>query len=190
MRAGKLLGSSESWRKQARSPTPRQPAWAPCHAPAISLTTSLVARPAEPAQATRAISGTECSVHWVLLGKSGLLSTSVPLHLQTTIGHHEAPQRPQNYPKGIVGNLVLRNTWGFSQTRGHRDEHTGRRASTSQLDSNQVKIICICQNLTKCLGGLHPLSLTCRAPSRTPRGSGLSQESGGFSTSKYQSVSI
>lgn len=168
MRAKKLLGSGESWRKQACSPTQRQPAWASCHAPTISLTTSLMARPAEPAQATWAISGTERSEHLVLLGKSGLLSTSVSLHLQTTIGHREAPQWPQNYPKGIVGNLVLRNKWGFLQKHGHRDEHTDRRATTSQVDSNQVKFICIGQNRTKW--------------------ERLSQESDGFSISKYQTM--
>lgn len=84
-----------------------------CHAPTISPTAPFVARLTQPAQTTWAISGTECSVHCALFGASGLLSTSVPLHLQTTIGHQEAPQRPQYYPKGIVGNLALRNKWGF-----------------------------------------------------------------------------
>lgn len=64
------------------------------------------------AVATRPISGTESSVHCVLLEGTGLLSTSVCLHLKTTIGHHEAPQWPQNPPKGIVANLVLfTETW-------------------------------------------------------------------------------
>lgn len=100
----------------------------------------LVARPAWPAQATWAISGTECSVHWALLGESGPLSTSVPLHLQTTIGHREDPRRPQYYPKGIVGNLALRNKWGFLQKHGHWDAHLGHGAQvkSGQLKSSQV----------------------------------------------------
>lgn len=107
-----------------------------CHAPTISPTAPFVVRLTQPAQTTWAISGTECSVHWALFGASGLLSTSVPLHLQTTIGHQEAPRRPQYYPKGIVGNLALRNKWGFLQEHGHWDKHLGHRAP---VRSTQIK---------------------------------------------------
>lgn len=129
-----------------------------CHAPTISLTAPLVARPAQPARTTWAISGTECSVHWALLGESGLLSTSVLLHLQTTIGHHEAPRQPQYYPKGIVGNLALRNKWGFLQKHGHWDVHLGHRASqvsTAQIKSslfvslNIARTVSVCHHTTK-----------------------------------------
>ena len=72
-----------------------------------------------------------------LVRRSGLLSTSVLLHLQTTRGHHDAPRRPQYYPKGIVGNLVLRNKWGFLQEHGHWDAHFGHRAS--RVRTSQIK---------------------------------------------------
>lgn len=125
-----------------------------CHAPTISLTAPLMARPAEPAQTTWAISGTECSVHWALLVESGLLSTSVRLHLQTTIGRREAPWWPQYYPEGIVGNLAHRNKWGFLQKHGHWDEH--RPQSSSQVNSIQVYLfsptLCIMVHLAS-----HPL---------------------------------
>lgn len=65
-----------------------------CRAPTVSFTAPpLMAWPAQPDRPTLAISGTECSVHWALSGESGLLSTSVLLHLQTTIGQ----------PKGLRG---------------------------------------------------------------------------------------
>lgn len=101
-----------------------------CRAPTVSFTSPpLMAWPAQPDRPTRPISGTECSVHWALSGESGLLSTSVLLHLQTTIGHHEAQRRPQYYPKGIVGNLALGNKWGFLQKHGHWDARLGHGAS-------------------------------------------------------------
>lgn len=87
-----------------------------------------------PAGHTRAISGTECSVHWALSAESGLLSTSVLLHLQTTMGHHEAPRGLQFYPKGIVGNLALGNKWGFLQEHGHLGHGAGR-VSPAQIKS-------------------------------------------------------
>lgn len=105
-----------------------------CRAPTVSLTAP-PSRPALPAQTTRAISGTECSVHWALLGESGLLSTSVPLHLHTTIGHQEAPWRPQYYPKGIVGNLALRNKWGFLQKHGHWYARLGHKSGRVKIKS-------------------------------------------------------
>lgn len=40
----------------------------------------------------------------------------------------EAPRRPQYYPKGIVGNLALRNKWGFLRKHGPWDGHFGHRA--------------------------------------------------------------
>lgn len=72
-----------------------------------------------------------------LVRRSGLLSTSVLLHLQTTIGHPEAPWQPQHYPKGIVGNLALRNKWGFLQKHGHWDAHLGHRLS--QVRTAQIR---------------------------------------------------
>lgn len=141
MRAKKLLGSGETWRKQACFLTRRLLAWA-----SAMSQLSLLPHPSwqgQPSLAwtTWAISGTECSVHWALLGESGLLSTSVLFHLQTTIGHHEAPWRPQYYPKGKVGNLALRNKWGFLQKHGLWDAHLGHRAS--QVRTVQIKFICL-----------------------------------------------
>lgn len=107
-----------------------------CHAPTISLTAPLMARPAEQSQTDWAVSGTECSVHWALLVGSRLLSTSVPLHLQTTIGHQEAPWWPQYYPEGIVGNLAHRNKWGFLQKHGHWDEHLDHKAQVKSGELN------------------------------------------------------
>lgn len=70
-----------------------------CQALTICLTDPLMVSPAQLTQATPPISGTECSVHWaVFKKKKGLLSTSVP-HLETTVGHHEAPRWPQNTPR-------------------------------------------------------------------------------------------
>lgn len=65
-----------------------------CHAPSISLT--------DPTRTTRAISGTECSVHWALFGESGFLSTSVP-HLETTVGHQEVPRWLQQFTQRHSG---------------------------------------------------------------------------------------
>lgn len=84
-------------------------------------------------------SGTECSVHCAVSGGEwGFLSTSVPLHLQTTIVHREAPQY---YPEGIAGEIwPLRKKikWGFLQKHSHWDEHSGPRGS-GHVGSTQIK---------------------------------------------------
>lgn len=114
--AKKLLASGESWRKQACSLTLRQGTRATVMPLLSPLLPPLVARPAEPAQTTRAISATECSVHWALLVESGLLSTSVHLHLQTTIGRREAPWWPQ-LPRGHSGKSGSQKQVGlFTET--------------------------------------------------------------------------
>lgn len=166
----------------------------PSHAPAVFRSAPLVASPAEPALTTRAISSTECSVHWVLLGESGLLSTSVPLHLQTTIGHQEAPRWPQYYPKGIVGNLAHRNKWGVLQKHGQWDEHLGHSAQVMSgvFKSGQLYLYCPILHKVFSVSFFQPAG--CHQTIKKSYEvivlySGLmSQEGDGFDTSKYQTM--
>lgn len=76
-----------------------------------------------PAGQSRAISGTECSVHWALSAESGLLSTSVLLHLQTTIGHGRSSEGAAALPQGHSGKSgspkqmgLFTGTWTLKAT--------------------------------------------------------------------------
>lgn len=124
----KLLGSGESWRQHE------------CFRCAITLCVSLCITQLSPNHSARgkaALTSSDRYARWECslsrVGRSGFLSTSVLLHLQTTMWPHEAPRWPQCYPEGRVGNLALRNKWAFFQKHGDLYAHLGHRAGRVRM---------------------------------------------------------
>lgn len=136
-----------------------------CISSAVSLTNT-AGGSAALASSDRKLVAVPCALGRV--GRSGFLSTSVPLHLQTTTALPpipvpcKAPAVATLVPQGHSGeNLALGNKWGlFSETRslGCALRQQGR---SGQDGSGRAGFICSDEYCTASQWA----SLTCRAPS-------------------------
>lgn len=141
MRAKKLLGSGESWRKQACSLTLRQLAWA-------SVMPQLSLLPPPPrGKASLASSDHLGYFRYRVLCALGLVRRQwAPVNIcsPSPANHNRAPggsMAATILPQGHSGKSgSSRNMWGFLQKHGHRDARSGHGAQvkSGQLESSQV----------------------------------------------------
>lgn len=77
-------------------------------------------------------------MHWAVWAGVGSCQHLFPFTCKPQQAPREAPRWPQYYPKGIVGNLALKNKWGLFRQHGRWDARLGTRAGgvrTPQLRS-------------------------------------------------------